>query len=63
MEYRVGEVVAWRNKGLEVAVRMGSGQGWGYNGFAWININMHKDLIVAAYTVNVKEGTRIYSNK
>jgi hypothetical protein len=36
-EYRVGEIVGWKNKGLDLVVRIGSGEGWGFNGFANLN--------------------------
>lgn len=52
-EYRVGEVVGWKNKGEDIIVRVGSGEGWGYNGFGTFNVVKHKDLIQEIYTLNV----------
>jgi len=50
-EYRVGEVVGWKNKGNDIVVRLGLGDGWGYNGFATLNIDKHSKLIEEFYTV------------
>lgn len=58
-EYRVGEIVGWRNKGDDLVVRLGMGDGWGYNGFAQLNMNKHKNIIVEMYTVKVSETTKI----
>lgn len=58
-EYRVGEIVGWRNKGDDLVVRLGLGDGWGYNGFAQLNNNKHKNLIVEMYTVKIAETTKI----
>lgn len=35
------------------------GDGWGYNGFAQLNMNKHKNIIVEMYTVEVSETTKI----
>ena len=51
-EYRIGEIVGWKNKGEDLIVRVGSGEGWGYNGFGIINVNKHKDYIQEMYTLN-----------
>ena len=52
-EYRIGEIVGWKNKGEDLIVRVGSGEGWGYNGFGIINVNKHKDYIQEMYTLNI----------
>ena len=51
-EYRVAEVVGWRKKGAELIVRLGSGAGWGFNGFANIDVNTHSKLVERIYTIN-----------
>jgi hypothetical protein len=50
-EYRVGEIVGWKNKGKDVVVRLGLGDGWGYNGFANLNLEKHSKIIEEFYTV------------
>ena len=50
-EYRVGEIVGWKNKGNEIVVRLGLGDGWGYNGFANLNMKDHGKIIQEFYTV------------
>lgn len=50
-EYRVGEIVGWKNKGKDVVVRLGLGDGWGYNGFANLNLERHGKIIEEFYTV------------
>lgn len=58
-EYRVGEIVGWKNKGRDVVVRLGLGDGWGYNGFANINLERHGKIIQEFYTVKFGETSRI----
>lgn len=58
-EYRVAEVVGWRKKGDEIIVRMGSGAGWGFNGFANIDINAHSKLVERIYTINYLPDTAV----
>ena len=40
-------------------MRLGVGEGWGYNGFANFNINKHSKLIIGMYTVKGIKITRI----
>jgi hypothetical protein len=55
----VGEIVGWKNKGTDFIVRLGLGDGWGYNGFATLNMNKHKHIIQELYTVKIAETSRI----
>lgn len=54
-ELRVAEVVGWKNKGKEVIVRFGPGEGWGYSGYANLDVASN-DLIEGVYELAIVDN-------
>lgn len=60
-EYRVAEVLGWKNAQSKVILRAGPGEQWGYNGFIDLELASYGKYITEYYAVEVSDRVGVLS--
>jgi hypothetical protein len=50
MEYRVAEIVGWKDNQQKLVLRAGPGPIWGFGGYADLDLQSHSQLVEAYYS-------------
>ena len=58
-EYRVAEVVGWKNMQKKVLLRAGPGVFWGFNGYLELDLEKYKEYVEEYYVVEMAVKTNI----
>lgn len=57
LEYRVAEIVGWKEGQQKLVLRAGPGPMWGYGGYADLDLQSHSHLVESYYSFSLGESS------
>ena len=58
-EYRIAEIVGWKNSQKKLTLRGGPGLFWGYNGYIDLDLQTYGHYIDSFYSVSLLNNTNV----